>query len=102
MPFNPLTQIPGSLDWSYDGKYLAGGSNSGAIHILDGATLEIRHTLLGHSGGITAIAWLNDGSRIVSAGMDGYLRWWDVAKGVELFKMPIAKSESLCELRFRR
>lgn len=100
MPFSPLTQRPRSLAWSYDAKYLAGGTNSGAIHVLDGATLEIRHTLRGHTGEITAIAWLIDGSRIVSAGMDGYLRWWDVAKGVELFKVSIAEPGNICELSF--
>ncbi len=88
------------LAWSRDGKYLISGSNDSLLRVMDGTTLDVIHVLSGHTGAITAIAVSNDGSRIVSAGRDGFLRWWDAVRGVELFKLPIAKSDNLSELSF--
>ena len=99
-PFTDQIHVTRSLAWGQDGKYLLAGSSSGVIHVMDGATLEIMHALRGHAGSITVVAWSNDGTRIVSAGLDGFLRWWDAAKGVELFKIPIANSDSIYELHF--
>lgn len=99
-PFDDTLPKTRFLAWSRDGKQLLVGGWTGVIHVRDGATLEIVHTLRGHAGAITAIAESHDATRIVSAGLDGFLRWWDAARGIELFKLPIAKSDILCELSF--
>lgn len=99
-PWNSQFGVTDCLAWNHSGRQLFIGGQSGLIHVLDGATLNIVHILRGHAGAITAVGCSNDGNRIVSAGLDGFLRWWDATKGVELFKMPVASSESLCELRF--
>jgi WD40 repeat protein/serine/threonine protein kinase len=42
-------------------------------------------TLLGHKGGITAVAFAPDGQRLVTGGTDGTARVWDAATGRQLF-----------------
>lgn len=41
-------------------------------------------TLYGHSMAVTGVDWSHDGTRIVSASMDGTLRVWDAVTGEEL------------------
>ncbi|HMA33966.1 MAG TPA: NB-ARC domain-containing protein [Chloroflexia bacterium] len=44
----------------------------------------IRHTLLGHTGVVTAVALTGDGTRAVSASEDRTLRVWDLASGAAI------------------
>jgi WD40 repeat protein/serine/threonine protein kinase len=44
-------------------------------------------TLLGHKGGVTAVAFAPDGQRLVTGGSDGTARMWDAANGRELFRL---------------
>src|SRR5207248_2647378 len=39
--------------------------------------------LIGHSGCVHAVAYSNDGTMLASLGVDGTLRLWDMASGVE-------------------
>ena len=97
---NDRVQVTHSLNWSRDGEHLLVGGRSGMILVLNGATLEVQYTLHGHTGPVTTVTLSSDGKRIVSAGLDGFLRWWDHGTGVELFKIPILQSDSIVELRF--
>ncbi len=99
-PFDQRIQVTRTLSWNPDGTHLLAGGTSGVILVLNGTSLEIEHALFGHAGSVTAAAWSPDSTRIVSAGLCGFLRWWDPKRGVELFKIPISKSDSIVELSF--
>ena len=55
---------------------------STAIYEIDPASLQITRTLTGHTNGIRQLAWVRtlNGGVLVSAGHDGTLRRWDVAR----------------------
>jgi WD40 repeat protein len=102
--------VPDSLDWANDldfspnGRLLAGASSHGSIAIWDRTTGETLMTLEGHGDRLPSVlsvpprvvpnvaelltaqrvddvAWLEDGTRLVSAGFDGTVRLWDVTTG---------------------
>ena len=103
--------VPDSLDWandldfSPDGRLLAGASIHGSIAIWDRTTGETIALLKGHGDRLPSVlsvpprivpnvaevltaqrvddvVWLEDSARIVSAGYDGTVRLWDVTSGV--------------------
>ncbi len=45
------------------------------------------HIFQGHYDSVSALASLNDSSKIISASIDGTLRIWDQSKGEELYRM---------------
>lgn len=45
--------------------------------------------LLGHTGGISAVAFLNN--EVVTCGWDGSIRWWDLRQGVQIGVAPGAQ-----------
>lgn len=63
------------------GRWLVLGNPNGSIDLraLPGARID--HTLRGHEGAITALAFSQDGSRLVSAGADGALLVWELGAG---------------------
>ncbi|MCO6458837.1 MAG: hypothetical protein J5I93_26315, partial [Pirellulaceae bacterium] len=66
---------------SPDGKWLASaGSASGrdAIVVRELASGKVWHTLLGHEGPITSLAFSGDGTRIASGSADKTARIWDL------------------------
>ena len=42
---------------------------------------RLLHTLTGHTGGVWAVAWSPDGTRLVSGGDDGTVRVWEAESG---------------------
>src|SRR5260370_19962574 len=59
------------------------------IKVGDLETFQPLRALRGHTRAIRQLAFLPpDGQRLVSAGEDGTLRIWDVARGVELDRLP--------------
>jgi len=63
---------------SPDGSRVAVGAiNSGDLSVWDIRRGNMLVTLGGHSGGITALAWTPDGTRLVSGSADGTVRVWD-------------------------
>jgi WD40 repeat protein len=55
------------------------GGGEGAVRIWDVATGQVRATLEGHAGQVTAVAVAPDGSWLATGGGDGAVRIWDVA-----------------------
>ena len=56
------------------------------------------HVFEGHYDSVSALASLSNGSKIISASIDGTLRIWDQSKGSELYRMDgfSNKISSLC------
>lgn len=54
------------VEWSPDGRYLAGAGEGDTIFIWNTADYSLRATLCGHRGMVGAIAWTADGARLAS------------------------------------
>ena len=52
------------VEWSPCGRYLAGGSHSGTIHIWDISTGEILYTYPGWMLGLQSLAWSPKGDQL--------------------------------------
>ena len=61
-----------------DGGLMAFESVTSTIEVLETATGKLRHTFLGHAGGLWALAFNRDGTRLHSCGEDGTGRVWEV------------------------
>jgi WD40 repeat protein len=100
--------VPGNGIWvmdvaiSPDKQYLAtaGGDSLAHIYELDltqgAARAELRHTLTGHGPGtpigalfpgLSTVAFSPDGSRLVTGGTDGLVKFWEVDSGRELMSL---------------
>lgn len=68
-----------SVNFSYDSKSLATGSNDKIIRIFDlEKHEEPKHVIKGHTGSIKQVAWTDADKVLISAADDKTLRWWDV------------------------
>jgi WD40 repeat protein len=86
VPHAPLEgQAPiRSIAVSPDGKWAAFGEAAGPIKLWDLSTRKDPRTLAGHGASVTGLAFLADGSKLVSASEDKTLRLWNVADGAAL------------------
>jgi WD40 repeat protein len=67
-----------SLAFSPGGKTLASGA-AGGVHLIDPARAIVRKTQPGHTGPVTGLVFLADGSGLVSSGQDQAVRLWKAA-----------------------
>jgi eukaryotic-like serine/threonine-protein kinase len=72
---------PGVLAFHPTGDYLACGSGTGPIRILDFRTGQLVRTLTEHRGAVHGLAYHPGGELLVSGGADGRLRVWDLRTG---------------------
>ncbi len=70
--------------FSQNGRYIASGSDSGAILVWDAVTGALSERLLGHADMITSLAWSPGSDRLASSSLDGSVRVWDVDLGQAL------------------
>ncbi len=70
-----------SVDYSYDGKFIASGSWDKTIKIWNAKTGDCIQTLKGHEGYVYGVAFSPDGKTLVSGGDDCTVKLWDVEKG---------------------
>ena len=73
-----------SIDLDADGKTLAIGTYLGRVALVRLSDGSVRDLSRGRGTSIFAVAFDGDGSRVVSAGADGFARIWDGAAGRSL------------------
>lgn len=73
-----------SLDWSFDGCWLAAASASGSINILSLETGKSLYQWPGHKFGVTQIAWSPTSATLATAGQDGRVCLWTAKDGAPL------------------
>jgi WD40 repeat protein len=70
-----------TVDFSPDGTLLAVGGDSGTVLIKRFPSVELVRVLRGHTQSLQRAAFSRDGTRLVTASLDGSARIWDVATG---------------------
>jgi pre-mRNA-processing factor 17 len=66
------------LDCSPDGQFLASGDSGGYVCFWDWKTCKMYHKLKAGNQAVTCVKWHpQETSKVVSAGMDGEIRYWD-------------------------
>lgn len=85
-PYVELTkpELDSMLDaaWSPDGEMLAVAEENNIV-IYTEWFQEIR-ALHGHTGSVTAVDWVSDGTKLASTSEDGTIRIWNMTQGVSL------------------
>ncbi|MDE0297384.1 MAG: dockerin type I domain-containing protein [Candidatus Poribacteria bacterium] len=71
------------LAFSTDGKWLAADGNDHKIYIWDVSAASKVHTLAGHEGHITGLAFRSN-DELISASVDGTVRLWNVTEEREI------------------
>lgn len=66
------------LDISPDGQFLASGDQAGYVCFWDWKTCKMYHKLKAGTQAVTCVQWHpQETSKVVSAGLDGEIRYWD-------------------------
>jgi serine/threonine protein kinase/WD40 repeat protein len=74
-----------SLAWNPEGSLLAVGCNDSRIYLWDVSKGKSEATtLIGHQSAVANVLFDRSGSRLASAGWDGYLRLWDTITANEI------------------
>lgn len=72
-----------SVAWSYDGKYIAAGTDGGNVIVWNAQnnTTSTAFISTNHTGIVKAIAWSPDSTLIASAGADTTVQVWNIKTG---------------------
>lgn len=87
------------LAMTFAGDLLASGSDEGRILLWNPETGEEQGSMSNHQVGIKALAFSNDGKRLVSADRDLYLKLWEVPARREVQSF-LCKSDGIHRLAF--
>ena len=71
-----------ALSFSPDGRFVAAGGLSGALHLVDSRTWEAHEPVLLHAAPLMQLEWLEDGRTVASSGQDGAVALFDSERGV--------------------
>lgn len=85
---SPLPEGAGFAIWRGDGAFVAATGWDRNVHLLDGNTGRSRRVLRGHRDATAAARFNHAGTLIVSVGLDGSTRLWDVGTGECLLRWP--------------
>ena len=72
-----------NLSWSPEGYLLAAAETSGPITVFDSGQGNEKSKVPGHSLGTSQIGWSSAGNFFASAGLDGFVRYWDLKHPAE-------------------
>jgi WD40 repeat protein len=81
----------GAITFSPDGNRLAAG-NQTVVTLVDIASGQDVLTLHGHTGRVFTLAFAPNGTDLVTAALDGSVRWWDTLSGQTWVKLPVDTS----------
>ena len=85
---NILTQnVISTLQFSADGKYLAGGGTDNSIRIWETDTGKEKNTLSGHLGRINSMIFFQENNYLASGADDGLIKIWDLNQGTEIYEL---------------
>lgn len=76
-----------STAFSPDMNSFASACESGKIYVRETSSGDVTTEFEGHKGSVKSVLFTPDGKRILSAGVDGTIRIWDVNKGKEIAQM---------------
>jgi WD40 repeat protein len=83
-----MHQRVGAVAFSPDGQALA-VARSADIELYDVASRALKSSLHGHESTVSALAWLPDGSRLISGGWDHTVIVWDPQRAQALLNLPL-------------
>lgn len=66
------------LSWSPDGALLSAAETSGSITVFDSEQGNKISMVSGHGFGTSRIGWNSTGESFASAGLDGFIRYWNL------------------------
>ncbi|WP_196777596.1 helix-turn-helix domain-containing protein [Lentzea aerocolonigenes] len=79
-----ITLLPG-------GRYAAVGTDEGLVQVRDIASGAVVATPPSHAGGVTSLTLSPDKTVLVTAGVDGKVNMWDVARGTRLATLTVGE-----------
>lgn len=77
-----------ALDVHGDVAALGGGVNDEAVYLWDLRLNQVIHRMEGHRGPVASVTFAPDGTRLLSASLDGSVRLWDAERGEALRLLP--------------
>ena len=84
-----------SVAFSPDGKYIASGSQSGVVEILDASTGKKTLSLY-HGASVYDVSFSSNGKTVLSGGREGKIKIWDATSGIERLTLAVP-GETLVE-----
>lgn len=84
--FEGHTDLVRCVAFSYDGKFLATGSNDHSIKVWNISEKSLCYQLEGHTSNVKCICFSPEGLRLFSAGEDKHIRVWDLLEQKESTK----------------
>jgi WD repeat-containing protein 26 len=78
LELNEIGEEVWQVQFSHDGRRLAGCGSSEHVYIWDVPLFQINQVLSDHNGHVGNISWSPDDSMLVTCSQDKYARLWDV------------------------
>jgi len=94
--YRVIAQLEGHVGRVFSARFVAGAiltaGVDGTARRWEGATGRLRQTYRGSSLFLADVTMSPDGSMVVAGGGDGQLRFWDMADGRPIWKLPVHRS----------
>ncbi|TWT36451.1 WD domain, G-beta repeat [Posidoniimonas corsicana] len=83
----PTRRFEKHTDWVLDARFspegllLASSDRAGGVYAVEAESGSTLHSLRGHNGAVTAVAWVDRGDTLATASEDGTVRQWNMHTG---------------------